>query len=77
MSTELPSWVWDMVIELEHQREVHPMLMFQAGGMEKPERYDWCSCALLDKVPPDVLTQAQALRAYTQAKLHEVAEMGA
>jgi len=36
--SDLPIWVWDMVIELEHQRDVHPQLLYQAGGMAKPER---------------------------------------
>lgn len=68
MSAELPVWVWDMLIELEDQRDTHPKLLFQAGGMAKPERYDWCSCALLDKVPLEVLDHARAIRDYTQAK---------
>jgi hypothetical protein len=58
MTDELPIWVWDMVIELEHQRDVHPQLLHQSGTMAKPEPYDWCSCALLDKVPADVLAHA-------------------
>lgn len=66
--TDLPTWVWDMLIELEDQRDTHPELLFQAGGMAKPERYDWCSCALLDKVPAEVVTQARAIREYIQAK---------
>jgi hypothetical protein len=75
--TELPTWVWDMLIELEEQREIHPKLLHQSGLMTKPEPYDWCSCALLDKVPREVTAQAQAIRAYAQAKAREAAEMGA
>lgn len=75
--TELPAWVWDILIELEDQRDTHPELLFQAGGMAKPERYEWCSCALLDKVPPEVIGQVRAIRNYTQAKAGEAAEMGA
>lgn len=75
MTDELPIWVWDMVIELEHQRDVHPQLLHQSGTMAKPEPYDWCSCALLDKVPADVLAHAQAIRAYTQAKEREAADV--
>lgn len=66
--SELPVWVWDILIELEHQRDVHPELLHQSGLMAKPERYDWCSCALLDKVPPEVIEHARAIRDYTQAK---------
>lgn len=42
MQSELPVWVWDMLIELEDQRDTHPELLFQAGGMAEPERYEWC-----------------------------------
>lgn len=75
--TELPTWVWDMLIELEDQRETHPKLLHQSGLMTKPEPYDWCSCALLDKVPREVVAQARAIRAYAQAKAREAAEIGA
>ena len=66
--SELPTWVWDMLIELENQRDTHPQLLFQAGGMSETERYEWCSCRLLDMVPPEVLDHALAIRDYTQAK---------
>lgn len=75
--SDLPSWVWDILVELEEQRDVHPELLFQAGGMEMPAKYGWCSCALLDKVPPEVIEHARAIREYTQAKAREAAEMGA
>jgi hypothetical protein len=66
--SELPVWVWDMLIELEDQRDSHPELLFQAGGMPKPERYEWCSCRLLDRVPPEVVEHVWAIRDYVQAK---------
>jgi hypothetical protein len=74
---ELPTWVWDILIELEDQRDTHPELLFKAATMDEPAKYDWCSCALLDKVPPEVITQARAIREYVQAKARETAEMGA
>jgi len=66
--SDLPIWVWDILIELEEQRDTHPELLYQAGGMDKPARYEWCSCALLDKVPPEVIEHARAIRDYVQAK---------
>lgn len=66
--SDLPVWVWDILIELEDQRDTHPELLFQAGGMTEPAKYEWCSCALLDMVPPEVIEHAQAIRDYTQAK---------
>lgn len=65
---DLPTWVWDLVIALDAQRDEHPTL-YDADG----KRLGWCPCEPLDKVPPDVLTQAQAIRAYTQAKEREAA----
>lgn len=72
--SELPIWVWDILIEMEDQRDTHPKLLHQSGLMTKPEPYDWCSCALLDKVPPEVIEHARAIRDYTQAKARETRE---
>lgn len=66
--SDLPVWVWDILIELEEQRDTHPELLFQAGGMAEPAKYDWCSCSLLDKVPADVISHVRAIRDYVQAK---------
>lgn len=66
--SDLPVWVWDILIELEEQRDTHPELLFQAGGMDKPARCEWCSCSLLDKVPPEVISHVWAIRDYVQAK---------
>lgn len=66
--SDLPVWVWDILIELEEQRDTHPTLLFQAGGMAEPAKYDWCSCRLLDMVPPEVIDHARAIRDYVQAK---------
>jgi hypothetical protein len=66
--SELPPWVWDILIELENQRDTHPKLLFQSATMDEPAKYDWCSCALLDLVPPDVLEHARTIRDYVQAK---------
>lgn len=72
--SDLPVWVWDMLIELHDQRDTHPKLLFQSGGMAKPERYDWCSCALLDLVPAEVTAQARVIRDYLQAKQRALTE---
>jgi hypothetical protein len=60
----LPSWVYDMVIELHEQQQVHPTLYFTSGAFEGHQRYDWCSCRLLDRVPPEVRREAAAIAAY-------------
>jgi hypothetical protein len=56
---ELPNWVYDLLIELQHQRDVHPKLFVEGG---KPA--DWCPCALLDLVPTEVRRDAAAIREY-------------
>jgi hypothetical protein len=61
---ELPNWVMDLVMELQTQEDVHPELLFQAGGMASPAKYDWCPCAALYKVPPGVRQKAAAIAAY-------------
>lgn len=60
----LPSWVYDLVIELQEQQRVHPMLYFTSGAFEGHRPYDWCSCQLLDRVPPEVRREAAAIATY-------------
>lgn len=61
---ELPNWVYDLINEVERQRDVHPALYVQPAGSAGYRRYDWCSCALLDLVPEDVRRDAAAIREY-------------
>lgn len=68
--SELPTWVWDLVIALEVQRDEHPTLHDAYG-----KRLDWCPCEAINAVPPEVLAQAKAIRAYTQAKEREAAQV--
>lgn len=75
--SDLPVWVWDILIELEEQRDTHPKLFAYFAGKDEPQRYDWCSCALLDKVPPEVIEHARAIRDYVQAKERRAAEAAA
>lgn len=62
--SELPNWVYDVVMDLLEQEDVHPKLLFQAGGMPEPAQYDWCPCAALHKVPRNVRVKARAIAAY-------------
>ncbi len=62
--TELPNWVYDLLIDLQHQRDVHPAWMFQSGGMAEPAQWDWCQCSALQLVPLDVQVKAEAIAAY-------------
>lgn len=64
MSAEPPAWVYDLVIELMDQEEVHPKLFFTSGAFEGYAQYDWCACMALKKVPADVMVKAAAIRAY-------------
>ncbi len=64
MQEGLPNWVYDLVMELQEQEGTHPELLYRAGGMTAPAKYDWCPCAALYKVPPDVREKAAAIAAY-------------
>lgn len=68
---DLPNWVYDLVMELEKQREVHPKLYMDTSRGFVPA--DWCSCALLEMVPPEVATRAQAIREYLRNVMPEPA----
>jgi hypothetical protein len=61
---ELPNWVYDLVAELEEQRELHPKLLFESGAFEGTQVYDWCPCKALDSVPSPVRDRARAIAAY-------------
>lgn len=62
--TEPPAWVYDLVIELMEQEELHPTLYFTSGAFEGYARYDWCACIALKKVPQEVRDRAHAIRVY-------------
>lgn len=62
--SEPPVWVYDLVIELLEQEELHPTLYFTSGAFEGYAKYDWCPNVVLEKLPKDVLEKAQAIRAY-------------
>lgn len=62
--SEPPAWVYDLVIELIDQEELHPTLYFTSGAFEGYAKYDWCAGVALDKVPPEIREKAHAIRAY-------------
>lgn len=64
MSAEPPAWVYDLVIELLEQEELHPTLYFTSGAFEGYRKYDWCPNVALGKVPPEVVEKAQAIWTY-------------
>jgi hypothetical protein len=66
--TESPAWVYDLVIELIEQEELHPTLYFTSGAFEGYAKYDWCAGTALAKVPPDVVAKATAIRTYKHSQ---------
>lgn len=64
MSAEPPAWVYDLVIELLEQEELHPTLYFTSGAFKGYRKYDWCAANVLSKVPPEVVEKAHAIRVY-------------
>ena len=65
--SEPAAWVYDLVIELMDQEEVHPKLFFTSGAFEGYAQYDWCACLALKHVPKEVLDRAHAIRTYKHA----------
>lgn len=74
MTAELPTWVWDVLIDLDTQRDEHPTLLFKSGAFEGTAKYDWCPCQPLQLVPPEVIAQARAIRQYTRDKERDAPE---
>lgn len=66
----LPSWVYDLLIELQGQQD-HPRLLFTSGAFEGYAQYEWCPCAALRRVPPEVLREASAIAAYLSSTQRE------
>jgi hypothetical protein len=61
--TELPNWVYDVVMDLQAQQS-HPKLLFTSGGFEGTAKYEWCPCMALGFVPAEVKAKAAAIAAY-------------
>lgn len=62
---ELPNWVYDLVNELEEQRDVHPKPLFESGAFQGTRTYDWCPCGAIERhIPADVLDRAQVIARY-------------
>lgn len=71
MSKELPKWVWDMIIGLLEQEDIHPKLYQQVDAKYPEQGYsyqlaDWCAGVPLNQVPAEVRSQAEAIRTYNR-----------
>jgi hypothetical protein len=75
--TEPAAWVYDLVIELLEQEELHPTLYFTSGAFEGYAKYDWCACVALKQVPRDVLEKAAAIRTYKHNATVDTAKLEA
>jgi hypothetical protein len=69
--TDLPPWIYDVVMAMQHWSDVHPKLHGDFHDGICPMEDD-CGCKALDLVPAEVKAQAQAIRAYMQAMPHMV-----
>ncbi len=72
MATELPPWVYDMVMHLERWHDEHGQLFVNAFnaslGRHEYVKADSCGCGALDAVPAETRANAKALRSYLAAK---------
>lgn len=66
-ATQLPKWVYDLVLDLIEQEAVHPELLYKPAGREGAAKYGWCPCNALAKVPAEVVVQARAIADYLRA----------
>lgn len=65
MAEKLPNWVYDLVNELEEQRNTHPKLLFESGAFQGTRVYDWCPCGAIERhVPATVLDRARVIAGY-------------
>ena len=68
MDKELPLWVWDLVIGLLEQEDIHPRLYMQKpAGKGLGYNYEpssWCAGVPLNQVPAEIRAQAEAIRQY-------------
>lgn len=62
--SDLPNWVYDVVIELQRWSYEHPKLYAQYAGSNEYQRVDKCGCEALQLVPEEVLAEAKVIRAY-------------
>jgi hypothetical protein len=69
--TDLPPWVYDVVMALEKWEE-HPRLFAEyfsvAAGEHVMQPTDECGCAALQHVPKDVRDHARTLATYLAAR---------
>lgn len=72
MPTDLPAWVYDMIMHLDQWHDEHGTLYVEAyqiaSGRHEFVKADRCGCRALEAVPADVISQARALRSYLAAK---------
>jgi hypothetical protein len=66
--TDLPNWVYDVVIELQRWNYEHPNLYTSAGGIEGYFRTEKCGCEALELVPENVRQWAIAIRDYQRQR---------
>lgn len=64
--SDLPNWVYDVVIELKRWRDTHPKLHAQFTGSNEWQRVDDCGCKPLDHVPAEVIEQARVIERYNR-----------
>ncbi len=74
--SDLPNWVYDVVMTLERWRDEHPTLHADLYSMEAGKHVmqklgDDGGCAALGLVPVEVRERAQAIREYTRAAAEE------
>ena len=73
--SELPAWVYDVVMAMEKWSYEHPRLFVeyfnQEAGKHVMQPAVGCGCAALDFVPKEVRDYARAIAAYMAAKTLE------
>lgn len=65
--TDLPNWVYDLIIDLERWRDEHPALYAQYAGSDEYRKVEQCGCSPLDHVPDEVLARARVIREYLRS----------
>lgn len=69
--TELPKWVWDLIMNLQQQEEEHPNLYVRVDAKYPEQGFSyqqalWCPRTALHSVPVEIESQAKAIRDYTR-----------
>lgn len=64
--SDLPAWVYDVVIALEKWSDEHPRLYVQLYDRSYVPAEE-CGCKALANVPADVRTESRAIAAYLRA----------